>query len=106
MKRDKDEDNDHHIPRFMSRRISDDRPCQPDGKAKPCFAFLPEDIRTVAKGHPNPPKWQQMIAHILLGMFLLTFIGGILFLGFIVKMLWGKYKSCGAEFAHTASIIC
>ena len=44
--------------------------------------FLPEDIRAAAKDHPDPPKWKQMIAHILLGMFLLTFIGGILFLGF------------------------
>ena len=44
--------------------------------------FLPEDIRAAAKDHPDPPKWQQMIAHILLGMFLLSFIGGILFLGF------------------------
>ena len=43
--------------------------------------FLPEDIRAAAKDHPDPPKWKQMIAHILLGMFLLTFIGGILFLG-------------------------
>ena len=41
--------------------------------------FLPEDIRAAAKDHPDPPKWKQMIAHILLGMFLLTFIGGILF---------------------------
>ena len=43
--------------------------------------FLPEDIREAGRNHPEPPKWKQMTAHILLGMFLLAFLGGMLFLG-------------------------
>lgn len=52
--------------------------------AKPgiVLRFLPEDIRTAAKDHPEPPKRKQMLAHFLLGMFLLLFLGGMLFLGF------------------------
>ena len=44
--------------------------------AKPCLVlrFLPENIRSAAKDHPEPPKWKQMIAHILFAIFLLTFI--------------------------------
>ena len=44
--------------------------------AKPSLVlrFLPEDIRAAAKDHPEPPKWKQMIAHILFAIFLLTFI--------------------------------
>lgn len=51
--------------------------------AKPglVLRFLPEDIREAAKDHPEPPKWKQMTAHILLGLFLLAFLGGIAFLG-------------------------
>lgn len=51
--------------------------------AKPSLIlhFLPEDIRAAAKDHPEPPKWKQMIAHILLAVFLLAFLGGIVFLG-------------------------
>ena len=51
--------------------------------AKPSLIlhFLPEDIRAAAKDHPEPPKWKQMIAHILLAFFLLAFLGGIVFLG-------------------------
>lgn len=51
--------------------------------AKPSLVlrFLPEDIRETAKDHPEPPKWKQMIAHVLLGVFLLAFLGGIVFLG-------------------------
>ncbi len=43
--------------------------------------FLPKDIREAAKDHPEPPKRKQMAAHILLGVFLLVFLGGMLFLG-------------------------
>ncbi len=43
--------------------------------------FLPKDIRETAKDHPEPPKRKQMAAHILLGVFLLVFLGGMLFLG-------------------------
>ncbi|MBQ7433056.1 MAG: hypothetical protein IJV50_06315 [Lachnospiraceae bacterium] len=52
--------------------------------AKPSLVlrFLPEDIREAAKDHPEPSKYRQMIAHGLLGIFLLVFIGGIVFLGF------------------------
>ncbi|MBR2086027.1 MAG: hypothetical protein IJ906_02625, partial [Oscillospiraceae bacterium] len=51
--------------------------------AKPSLVlrFLPEDIRAAAKNHAEPPKWKQMIAHILLAIFLLVFLGGIVFLG-------------------------
>ena len=51
--------------------------------AKPSLIlhFLPEDIRAAAKDHPAPPQWKQMIAHILLAVFLLAFLGGIVFLG-------------------------
>lgn len=51
--------------------------------AKPSLIlhFLPEDIRAAAKDHPEPPKWKQMIAHMLLAVFLLAFLGGIVFLG-------------------------
>ncbi|MBQ8927377.1 MAG: hypothetical protein IJ055_03765 [Oscillospiraceae bacterium] len=51
--------------------------------AKPglVLRFLPEDIREAARDHPAPPKWKQMTAHLLLGLFLLSFLGGIAFLG-------------------------
>ena len=43
--------------------------------AKPSLVlrFLPEDVREVAKNHPEPPLYQQMIAHCLLAVFLLVF---------------------------------
>ena len=51
--------------------------------AKPSIVlrFLPEDIREAAKDHPEPPKYRQVIAYGLLGIFLLVFIGGLVFLG-------------------------
>lgn len=51
--------------------------------AKPSLVlrFLPKDIREAAKHHPEPPKRKQILAHILLGIFLLSFLGGIVFLG-------------------------
>ena len=51
--------------------------------AKPSLVlrFLPEDVREVAKNHPEPPLYQQMIAHCLLAVFLLVFLGAIVFLG-------------------------
>lgn len=51
--------------------------------AKPglVLRFLPADIREAARDHPEPPRWKQMIAHLLLGIFLLAFLGGMLFLG-------------------------
>lgn len=51
--------------------------------AKPSLVlgFLPEDIREKAKNHPEPPKYKQMIAHILFIIFIAAFIGAIVFLG-------------------------
>lgn len=51
--------------------------------AKPglVLRFLPEDIQAAAKDHPEPPKRKQIAAHILLGLFLLVFLAGMLFLG-------------------------
>ncbi len=51
--------------------------------AKPSLVlrFLPEDVRLAAKNHPEPAKWKQMIAHFLLSVFLLSMLGGIIWLG-------------------------
>lgn len=51
--------------------------------AKPSLVlrFLPEDIREKGKDHPEPPKYKQMIAHSILGVFGIAFIGAIVFLG-------------------------
>ena len=43
--------------------------------------FLPEDIREAAKGHPEPPKWKQCIAHLLAAVFALAWLGGSIWLG-------------------------
>lgn len=51
--------------------------------AKPSLVlrFLPEDVREAAKNHPEPAKWKQLIAHFLLVVFLLSMLGGIIWLG-------------------------
>ena len=53
----------------------------PMAKPELVLRFLPEDIREAAKDHPAPPRSRQMLAHILLGIFLLSFLVGIIFLG-------------------------
>ncbi len=51
--------------------------------AKPSLVlrFLPEDVRLKAKDHKEPPKSKQMMAHVLLVIFLASMIGGIVYLG-------------------------
>ena len=43
--------------------------------------FLPEDVRLAAAYHPEPPKGKQMIAHLLLTIFLIAMFGGMIYLG-------------------------
>ncbi len=51
--------------------------------AKPSIVlkFLPEDVRIAGKDHAEPPKGKQMIAHLLLAVFLAAMLGGIVYLG-------------------------
>ena len=51
--------------------------------AKPSIVlrFLPEDVRLAASNHPEPPKGKQMIAHLLLAIFLIAMFGGMIYLG-------------------------
>ena len=51
--------------------------------AKPSLvlSFLPEDVREAGKNHPEPSKSKQMIAHLLLAVFLIAMFGGIVYLG-------------------------
>ena len=51
--------------------------------AKPSLVlrFLPEDVQFAGKNHPEPPKSKQIIAHILLGIFLISMLAGIIYLG-------------------------
>ena len=51
--------------------------------AKPSLVlrFLPEDVRIAGQNHPEPPKSKQMIAHILLGVFLISMLAGMIYLG-------------------------
>lgn len=51
--------------------------------AKPALVlrFLPEDVREKAAGHPEPPRFKQMIAHVLTGLFIISFLAGFIFLG-------------------------
>jgi hypothetical protein len=51
--------------------------------AKPSLVlrFLPEDVRIAAKDHKEPSKGRQMVAHIMLVIFLTSMIGGIVYLG-------------------------
>ena len=63
--------------------------------AKPSLVlrFLPEDVRFAAKNHPEPPKWKQMIAHFMLAVFLLSMLGGIIWLGIDgIKNGYGFWK--------------
>ncbi|MCR5105410.1 MAG: hypothetical protein K6B68_13330 [Eubacterium sp.] len=43
--------------------------------------FLPEDVREAAKDHLAPPKYKQIIAHILLAIFLIAMFVGIIYVG-------------------------
>ena len=51
--------------------------------AKPSLVlrFLPKDIREAAKDHPAPPVYKQIIAHVLLAVFLIIMILGVLYVG-------------------------
>ena len=51
--------------------------------AKPSLVlrFLPKDIREAAKDHPVPPVYKQIIAHVLLAVFLIIMILGVLYVG-------------------------
>ena len=51
--------------------------------AKPSLVlrFLPEDIQSAAKDHPEPPKSKQIAAHILLAAFLAAMFAGMIYLG-------------------------
>jgi hypothetical protein len=51
--------------------------------AKPSLVlrFLPEDVRNAGQNHPEPPKSKQIIAHILLGIFLISMLAGMIYLG-------------------------
>ncbi len=51
--------------------------------AKPSLVlrFLPKDIREAAKDHPEPPLYKQIIAHVLLAVFLIITILGVLYVG-------------------------
>ena len=51
--------------------------------AKPSIVlrFLPEDVQESGKDHPEPPKSKQIIAHLLLAVFLIAMFGGIIYLG-------------------------
>ena len=63
--------------------------------AKPSLVlhFLPEDVRFAAKNHPEPAKWKQMIAHFMLAVFLLSMLGGIIWLGIDgIKNGYGFWK--------------
>ena len=43
--------------------------------------FLPKDVREAAKDHPAPPVYKQVIAHILLAVFLISMLAGIINVG-------------------------
>ncbi len=51
--------------------------------AKPSLVlrFLPKDVRFASKYHPEPEKWKQLMAHLLLLAFLTAMIAGIIYLG-------------------------
>ena len=66
--------------------------------AKPSLVlrFLPEDVQEAAKNHPEPPLYQQMIAHCLLAVFLLVFLGVIVFLGLDgIRQGYGFWRLAG-----------
>ena len=53
----------------------------PLAKSSVVLRFLPEDVREAAKNHVDPPKNKQMIAHCLLGIFLISMLAGIIYVG-------------------------
>lgn len=66
--------------------------------AKPSLVlrFLPEDIREKAENHQEPPKFKQIIAHILFIIFIAAFIGAIVFLGIDgLKQGYGYWRLVG-----------
>lgn len=62
----------------------------PMAKPSVVLRFLPKDVHSAAKDHPEPPKYKQMIAHMLLAFFLLSMLAGIIFLG-----IDGAKSGCG-----------
>lgn len=53
----------------------------PIAKPSVVLRFLPEDVRSAAKNHDEPPKVKQMIAHLLLAIFLIAMLAGIIYIG-------------------------
>ena len=45
--------------------------------------FLPEDVREAAKDHQAPPKYKQIIAHILLIVFIIAMLAGVIYVGIL-----------------------
>ncbi len=65
----------------------------PLAKPSPVLRFLPEDVRIAAKDHKEPSKGRQMVAHIMLVIFLTSMIGGIVYLGIDgVRQGYGFWK--------------
>lgn len=66
--------------------------------AKPAFIlrFLPEDVKEKAAGHPEPPRFKQMIAYLILVLFIISFLAGFIFLGIDgLKNGYGYWKLVG-----------
>ena len=53
----------------------------PMAKPSLVLSFLPEDVRETGKNHPEPPKSKQIVAHILLAVFLVAMFAGMIYLG-------------------------
>ena len=53
----------------------------PIAKPSVVLKFLPEDVRNAAKDHDEPAKGKQMIAHLLLAIFLIAMVTGIIYIG-------------------------
>ena len=53
----------------------------PMAKSSLVLRFLPEDVKDAAKGHVDPPKSRQMVAHGLLALFLISMLAGIIYIG-------------------------
>ena len=68
----------------------------PMAKPSIILSFLPEDVREKAKDHEEPLLYKQMIAHILLGIMVLCFLGGIFYLGIDgMKKGYGLWRLAG-----------
>lgn len=68
----------------------------PMAKPSLILRFLPEDIREKAKAHPEPPRYKQIMAHILSIIFIAAFIGAIVFLGMDgLKKGYGYWRLAG-----------